>query len=540
MNCNQAEQMQEVPGVQSVPVLPLSDVCSGALEHATDMFGRGDDAESRAPQSELVTDSSSSTASTTTLTTSFQRLPDNHSGSSNSKTSGRSHGLMISGRSNSSASGSRELPGSNSGSGGSGSHGSSGSNDSSPSRSGSLSPGDNSSGHSCDHVQRRDREEQLRDQVTQLEGLVADKDRLLEEQKRQLAELRSQSEPVVTCLVEIADGGSPPPAATGAADPSSGEASPSDAMSDDLMSSDLTNLGDASCEDASTLSMVGMSRSGRPLWLSSCGRAVWKAMPLATGAAPEPTASEGTAMTAPTVQHAHLVSVYNRQRVGTRLVEGRELCDGGELFDVIADEGGMLHTGRLPMALRLFAQIASAVSYAHAHDLVAGQLRPEHVLLTYDRRDAPSFRGSPAPPIVKLLGFDPRTWRALKYGSAPAAELRLARACCPLDAPELHQLEEQVSMSAGAGAASASADVLAAADVWTLGTLLVGLLAGRPPSITGRGIELKVTMPQEMSAAPPCVLKLVESMMRTNPRDRPTAAEVKAMADDLSMPPPAH
>ena len=69
-------------------------------------------------------------------------------------------------------------------------------------------------------------------------------------------------------------------------------------------------------------------------------------------------------------------SVLDRRLEAGVLYEARELCVGGELFDEIAADGDMLSTGRMPQALRWFAQAASAVSHAHSLRVGNGQLRP--------------------------------------------------------------------------------------------------------------------------------------------------------------------
>ena len=231
--------------------------------------------------------------------------------------------------------------------------------------------------------------------------------------------------------------------------------------------------------------------------------------------------------------------------VAERLLEERELCSGGELFDFVALNGGLLPADQLPMALGMFAQMASAVSYAHSRDLVAGQLRPEHILLhdqpTEDVRPpslhsaavgcTASGAASGAWPLIKLLGFEPRAWRELKCGTAyPPELLRLARERAVLDAPELHATPSE-------GAAPAAA--LAAADVWTLGVMLVALLAGSPPTVTEPCTgETVVRLPDAMRGAPARVLELIHSMLRLDPAERPSAELVKALVDGLTMPPP--
>ena len=72
-------------------------------------------------------------------------------------------------------------------------------------------------------------------------------------------------------------------------------------------------------------------------------------------------------------------------------LEVRELCEGGELFDTVAEQGGL----EVEATVAWFSQALDAVTYCHATSAVNGRLRPEQVLL--DRQDR-----------VKLLSGDER------------------------------------------------------------------------------------------------------------------------------------
>lgn len=148
-----------------------------------------------------------------------------------------------------------------------------------------------------------------------------------------------------------------------------------------------------------------------------------------------------------------------------------------------------------------FKQLATAVAQAHEHDLLHGQLRAEHVLLGMDGD-------------VKVLGFEPSSWRQIRRG-AKRGELHALRAVGPLDAPEL------------VGRTHASAAELAAADVWSLGVLLVALLVEEPPQLRGHVHEGGgVSLPDGMQEASPALMTLVTSMLQCDPAKRPAVDEI--------------
>lgn len=151
----------------------------------------------------------------------------------------------------------------------------------------------------------------------------------------------------------------------------------------------------------------------------------------------------------PPLVHPNLVQVVDRFASAGRWAEVRSLCTGGELCDRIAEEGALLPEE----AIHLFAQVASGVAHSHSCGIAHGQLRPEHVLLSDEDN-------------IQLLGF-------VQAIAAPLVTLRSVR---PLDAPEWH---------AGGGVSTCPGSQLPAADVWAMCLLLLFMLSGAPPFVSG-------------------------------------------------------
>ena len=216
--------------------------------------------------------------------------------------------------------------------------------------------------------------------------------------------------------------------------------------------------------------------------------------------------------------HDNMVAILHEceHNNGQRL-ELRELCDCGELFDVVAMEGAMLHGEMLHLALGWFAQLARACAYGHTHSLCHGQVRPEHALLASVRRLRSTFPKAAggvdgwAPPpqhrdmAAKLLGF--RSYALDSEGRAP-----LCRPWRHLDAPEMQ------------GREAATPDELAAADSWSLGVLLVFMLTGLPPSLKP---------PHLPPAASESLRQLVDALLQREPAHRKPAAWAQRQAERL-------
>jgi len=203
----------------------------------------------------------------------------------------------------------------------------------------------------------------------------------------------------------------------------------------------------------------------------------------------------------PPPSHPNVANVLARQADESgNVLEVRELCGGGELYDRIAEEGSF----QLEEALHYFAQAASGIAHCHAHGVVFGQLRPEHVLL--------GNRGQ-----VQLVGFN--TTRVSDGKSvSPLVPLRPLRA---LDAPELHT-----------AASVMPAEDLKAADIWSLGTLLLAMLMGSPPfasSVEGTKEGLSAQVCEQLGVLPERMRTALVAMLQPAPAARPSAAAVASV-----------
>lgn len=170
--------------------------------------------------------------------------------------------------------------------------------------------------------------------------------------------------------------------------------------------------------------------------------------------------SHGSSTVPQVPHHPGLVTVISRRVENGRAVEIRELCGQGELFDVVAEEGGMGESENVAAAEKWVGQIAETVAHCHSHGVANGQLRPEHVLLADTDPKILGFTSCLPPPLAA-------------DGVSPLLEgLQLLRPVRALDAPELH------------GQQSASFPARAAADVWALGVLIVFIFSAEPPFLS--------------------------------------------------------
>ena len=198
---------------------------------------------------------------------------------------------------------------------------------------------------------------------------------------------------------------------------------------------------------------------------------------------------------------------------GEQCVEVRQLCDGGELFDHLTE----LYDDLAPLSVsfKWFAQLVAAVAHCHLHGAVHGQMQPHHLLMRAEGEELQlvGFSVCCPPAIPPSNSNEKMAMRTVSdsssggsgtiampdvsdssaaagggggggggggtaSGGAAAAAASSAeiiedqlvelRQWHPLEAPELK------------GRQWARSSELRAADVWSLGVLLVYLLTGRP------------------------------------------------------------
>ncbi|XP_056264195.1 serine/threonine-protein kinase Chk1 [Pseudoliparis swirei] len=146
------------------------------------------------------------------------------------------------------------------------------------------------------------------------------------------------------------------------------------------------------------------------------------------------------------LNHANIVRFFGHRKEGTTMYLFLEYCTGGELFDRIEPDLGMVEKE----AHRLFQQLIAAVEYLHGVGITHRDIKPENILL--DDKDN-----------LKLTDFGLATMFRFK-----GRERRLSRLCgtLPYVAPELLGQAEYKAQPA---------------DLWACGIVLTAMLAGELP-----------------------------------------------------------
>jgi eukaryotic-like serine/threonine-protein kinase len=217
------------------------------------------------------------------------------------------------------------------------------------------------------------------------------------------------------------------------------------------------------------------------------------------------------AQTASALNHPNILTIYE---VGTDAgvdYIAMELVEGGTLADLVA-------SGPLPAerALRLAAQVADALAVAHAASIVHRDLKPSNIMM-------------PAADRVKVVDFGlAKTSGDAEPGSETTAPLTATGAIvgtAPYMSPE---------QAAGRG-------VDARSDLFSLGSILYQMLAGRMPfrgdSAIGTLAAILKDTPAPIPGIRPSVAKLVDRCLRKDPADRfQTAAALKAAIEECLAP----
>jgi serine/threonine-protein kinase len=185
-----------------------------------------------------------------------------------------------------------------------------------------------------------------------------------------------------------------------------------------------------------------------------------------------------------------------------------ELLEGEDLATLLSREG------RLPpaRALTLFAQIASALTAAHALGVVHRDLKPSNLFLT---------RGADGAEHVKVLDFG--------VSKVQGGRSVMTRTHASLGTPG-YMSPEQVE--------GRSATVDARADIFALGAILYELLAGRPPFVD---LSIPALLHKVVHGDPPPLRALapglpaalgaaVERALRKDPAERFASVEEMARA----------
>mmetsp|Transcript_19411 Transcript_19411/g.50080 ORF Transcript_19411/g.50080 Transcript_19411/m.50080 type:complete len:542 (+) Transcript_19411:21-1646(+) len=184
-----------------------------------------------------------------------------------------------------------------------------------------------------------------------------------------------------------------------------------------------------------------------------------------------------------------------------------ELCPGGELFDKIAEYGGLPE----PEAAHYFAQILAAIVHCHKHRVFHRDLKPENILL--DSHDT-----------VKVADFGLAALSNQEPGRHGAYLRHTRCGSVSYAAPEIYEGDD------GHGYNPEKA------DIWSLGVVLYCMLTATMPfkiahvdacerfcAMQAQGI--RVLCPDTMSDA---AVALLGRLLDPRPANRPSACELLA------------
>jgi eukaryotic-like serine/threonine-protein kinase len=150
------------------------------------------------------------------------------------------------------------------------------------------------------------------------------------------------------------------------------------------------------------------------------------------------------AASAGALTHPRIVTVYGWGQDGLRQFIAMEYVGGGSLRERLQREGRLAEGD----AVRIAAEVADALAYAHGRHVVHRDIKPHNILLTEDGHVKVADFG-----IARTLGATSLTRTGTVMGSAP-------------------YLSPEQARGEGAGPAS---------DQYALGIVLYEMLAGRPP-----------------------------------------------------------
>ncbi|MEO7987227.1 MAG: protein kinase [Gemmatimonadales bacterium] len=193
------------------------------------------------------------------------------------------------------------------------------------------------------------------------------------------------------------------------------------------------------------------------------------------------------------LRHPHILPLYDSGAVDGTLFYVTPLVEGGSLKDRLARDG------RLPVAeaIRIAREVADALAYAHQHDVIHRDIKPDNILL--------------------------------ESGHATVADFGIARAISVAGANRLTETGLAVGTPAYMSPEQAGGDAVIdrRADIYALGTVLYEMLAGEPP-FTGPTLQALMAAVLTRAPAPlpiggalsPALANAVSRAMAKSPSER--------------------
>ena len=217
------------------------------------------------------------------------------------------------------------------------------------------------------------------------------------------------------------------------------------------------------------------------------------------------------------VKHRCLVDIYEFGQLpdGSAYIV-MEYLDGDTLHERLWREGGKL---QMETAVRYSRQIALALAAAHAKDIIHRDLKPANIMLVED----PETGGHD---WIKVLDF------GLARVREPSDEGRLTQTGVVMGTPA-YMSPEQIR---------SARSVVDRSDVYTLGVMFYEMLSGQKPFTSASDAEVMFmhmsTEPKSLAEVspgmPPPIVELVARMLKKNPAERPTAAQVASSLSRIS------
>lgn len=158
-----------------------------------------------------------------------------------------------------------------------------------------------------------------------------------------------------------------------------------------------------------------------------------------------------------TFSHPNILKLFHYFDDEKRYLLVTELCEGGELFDMIKDEKIKNKPVQIASILK---QLLSAVGFMHKKDIVHRDLKPENILMeenieNQDQMDMPT---------IKLIDFGTAIHKPEQGG------IKGFKGTCAYVAPEVHGVSEDKNQGYDEKC-----------DMWSIGVIAYFLLCGKLP-----------------------------------------------------------